>query len=336
MQAKEIAITAPRRAELRQFELDDRALGPGEVVIRTRVTLLSGGTEGAFFQAIPLPGRERLELPFLPGYANVGEVIAAGPAAHVQTGDTIYTMGRHASVVRMNTATRPCVRVPDDLPAEEAVFARLITVPLTTLRVSRARGGDRTAVVGLGLVGNLGAQVMREAGMDVTGVDLIPERRALALRCGIERVVDPREPDAVRDEHRLVLEATGSAKGTVTALALTQLGGEVSLVGTPWVADPSVPASVILEAIHIRYVTVLSGWEWQLPIVDVRGERSAIHQPGSIAHSSEYALDLLRRGRIHVRELVTHRYKPEDCQAAYEGAVDRKAEQLGALFLWPE
>jgi hypothetical protein len=40
--------------------------------------------------------------------------------------------------------------------------------------------------------------------------------------------------------------------------------------------------------------------------------------------------------RVHVKELVTHRYAPEECQTAYEGAVDRKAEQLGALFIWPD
>jgi threonine dehydrogenase-like Zn-dependent dehydrogenase len=207
-------------------------------------------------------------------------------------------------------------------------------VPLPTVRTAAARAGDRAAVVGLGLVGNLGAQVLRAAGMAVTGVDLLATRRELARRCGVEVVLDPRAEGAVQPQHRLVLEATGTARGAVTALALAQLGGEVSLVGTPWVADPTVPASAILEPIHMRFVTVRSGWEWQLPVHDMRGERSAVHQPGSVEHSTGYAFDLLERGAVQVLDLVTHRYAPEDCQTAYEGAVDRKDEQLGVLFLW--
>ncbi len=84
-------------------------------------------------------------------------------------------------------------------------------MPLTTLRIARARAGDRAAVVGLGLVGTLGAQLLREAGMAVTAVDPVAARRALAARCGRARVIDPREEGALRPEHRLVLEATGTA-----------------------------------------------------------------------------------------------------------------------------
>lgn len=335
MYGQQILITDPRRAELADLDLPTDDLGPSEVVIRTRVTLLSGGTEGAFFQGLPVPGRKRPPFPYPVGYANVGEVIAVGGAeAGVVPGALVYTMGRHASVVRVDASRRPCVPVPDGLPPEEAVFARLLTVPLTTLRIARARAGDRAAVVGLGLVGNLGAQLLREAGMAVTGVDLVAERRALATRCGIAGVVDSREEDALRPEHRLVLEATGTARGTVTALALAQPGGEVSLVGTPWVADPAVPASAILEPIHLRYITMLSGWEWQLPIHGSGGEPSGIHQPGTIVDGTGYALELLRQGKVRVRDLITHRFAPDDCQAAYEGAVDRKAEQLGVIFRW--
>lgn len=337
MRVQQIFITGQRRAELAEVDLSTDDLGPSEVIVRTRVTLLSGGTEGAFFQGLPLPGREPPPFPYPVGYANIGEVLAVGGAeAGVEPGALVYTMGRHAAVVRVDAARRPCVPVPDGLPPEEAVFVRLLTVPLTTVRVARARAGDRAAVVGLGLVGNLGVQLLQGAGMTVTAADLVASRRELALRCGIERAVDPREEGALRPEHRLVLEATGTARGTVTALALAAPGGEVSLVGTPWVADPSVPASAILEPIHLRYITVLSGWEWQLPIHGTPGDPGAIHQPGSIVTSSVYALDLLRRGRVRVRDLITHRFTPGECQEAYEGAVDRKDQQLGAIFIWDD
>lgn len=333
-QGQQIMVVAPRQVRLVDLEIPAGGLGRTEVLVRTCVTLLSGGTEGAFFQGLPIPGGEARPFPYTTGYANVGRVMAAGPQARVEPGDVVFTMGAHASHVRVDTATQLCVRVPDDLEPEQAVFARLLIVPLATLRTARARAGDPAAVVGLGLVGNLAAQVLQAAGMTTRAVELLPARRELAARCGLADVADPGEPGAVQPEHALVLEATGTAGGALTAIELARLGGEVSLVGTPWRAEPSVPASDLLRSIHVRYLTVRSGWEWQLPLHDGAGRADAVHQPGSVTHSTGYAFRLLSSQQVRVRELVTHRTTPDRCQDVYTGAVDRKSAQLGVLFDW--
>lgn len=332
-QGQRIMVVGPRQVRLGDFDVSAGDLGPTEAVVRTRVTLLSGGTEGAFFQGLPIPGGDPRPFPHPTGYANVGRVIAAGSRAGVGEGDVVYTMGGHASHVRVDTARQLCVGVPD-LEPEIAVFARLITVPLATVRTARARMGDPAAVVGLGLVGNLAAQVLQAAGMPTRAAELLPARRELAARCGVRDVVDPTDAGVVRPDHALVLEATGTASGTLTALELARLGGEVSLVGTPWVADPSLPASDVFRAVHVRYLTLRSGWEWQLPLCDVAGQASAVHQPGSVAHSTAYAFALLRSGQVRVRELITHRTTPDRCQEVYARAVDHKDEQLGVIFDW--
>lgn len=335
MQGKQILVTSYRQVRLESFDLSVEDLRPTEVVIQTRVTLLSGGTEGAWFLGLPIPGRRPLGYPHVTGYANVGTVIAVGgPEAGLTPGDVVFTMSSHASLARVDTARTLCAKVPDGIPVDEAVFVRLITVPLTSLRTATARIGDRGAVVGLGLVGNLGGQLLTSAGFETTGVDLLPARRELALSCGIARTVDPREEAAIRPEHRLVLEASGTAKGAVTAIALAQLGGEVSLVGTPWAPDPSVSSREILEPIHVRYITVRSGWEWQFPIPDVRDQPGGVHQLGSVTHNTQIAFVLLTQGKIRVQELITDHASPEECQRLYEGAVDRKDEQLGVIFHW--
>jgi threonine dehydrogenase-like Zn-dependent dehydrogenase len=189
-------------------------------------------------------------------------------------------------------------------------------------------------VIGLGVVGNLAAQVLQAAGMPSLAVERLPARRELAVRSGVHVVVDPADTDRLRPEHALVLEATGTADGAVAALDLARLGGEVSLVGTPWVADPSVPASDVLRAVHLRYLTLRSGWEWQLPLDDVAGQADAVHQPGSVTHSTTYAFDLLRSGKVRVDDLVTHRATPDLCQQVYVRAIDNKDVQLGAIFDW--
>src|SRR4051794_2524199 len=108
----------------------------------------------------------------------------------------------------------------------------------------------------------------------------------------------------------------------MVALDLARLGGEVALAGTPWVADPAAPASDVCRAVHVRSLTLRSGWEWQLPIQEPAGQPAAVHQPGSVAHSTGYAFTLLRQGKVRVRERITDRTTPAECQATYECAVD--------------
>lgn len=331
---QQIMVVGPRQARLEAFDVPAADLGATEILVRTRVTLLSGGTEAAFFQGLPIPGSDPRPFPYTTGYANVGEVIAVGADASVAEGELVYSLGHHASHVRVDTAHELCVPIPNRLEPEVAVFARLIAVPLATVRTARARAGDATAVVGMGLVGNLAAQVLQVAGMATLGVEPLLARRELAASCGVPNVVDPADADALRPEHALVLEATGTTEGTMTALGLARLGGEVSLVGTPWVADRLAAASDVFRAVHVRYLTLRSGWEWQLPLHDVAGEAGAVHQPGSVAHSTAYAFSLLGSGRVKVRELVTHRTTPDHCHEVYTRAVDRKDTQLGVIFDW--
>ena len=106
-------------------------------------------------------------------------------------------------------------------------------------------------------------------------------------------------------------------------------GGDVSLVGTPWgIGNPSISAQVLLERVFSGYITLRSGWEWQLPILETT------HGPGSIEQNARHALDLIRRGVLHVKELITHRVPPTAAQSAFEGLVDRKGEYLGVVIEW--
>jgi threonine dehydrogenase-like Zn-dependent dehydrogenase len=194
-----IAFTGPRRVELVDIDEPADVLAPTEALIRTKLTLLSGGTEGAWFQGQAIPGRPPMQYPFRTGYANIGEVISVGAGVTtVAPGDVVYSMGNHASLVKVDVASRVCVKVPPGLPIERAVFARLLTVPMASVRTAGARAGDRTAVTGLGLVGNLGAQLLQACGMPVTAADPIVARRELARKCGIESVIDPMAPGALR------------------------------------------------------------------------------------------------------------------------------------------
>jgi 2-desacetyl-2-hydroxyethyl bacteriochlorophyllide A dehydrogenase len=331
LDGKKVVFRTPGVAELEPIEVDEGSLGPTEVVVRTEVTLISPGTELAnLHDRLGMHSDAPREYPVRNvGYANVGVVVAAGDDLRLEPGQRVYSMGNHASVIRLDARERICAPVPDGVPPEQAVFVRLATVSMTTMRTTPARGGDGVAVVGLGLVGNLAAQVFQACGSVVNAFDLSPARRATAERCGIRSVHDGARTADFARAHRLVVEATGSAQALAGAVGLAQNGGEIVMIGAPWGGDENaVPSSRLTRDVFFRFLRLRSGSEWEIP-----------RQPNplmadSILANTETGLRWLADGRLNVAPLITHRIAPEQIQAAYDGLRDRRDEYLGVILRW--
>jgi len=331
MRDRRVVFPAQNVVEIESFELDSSPPGPHEIVVESRVTLLSPGTELALLQG--KLAFEDDDPPVYPmtsvGYANIGTVLAAGSETQVQPGDRVYTMGAHASRDRLDVRTRLCVPVPEGLADDLAVMTRLATVSMTTMITTIARPGDAVAVVGLGLVGNLAAQVFQASGMRVHAFDLDANRRDIATRAGILTVRDGSAMPEFSQQHRLVIEASGSARALASSIDLAAPGGEIVMIGAPWGGRAnSVLSSDLTRLIFLRFLTLRSGSEWEIP---------RLPQPlvsGSNYQNSVTALDWIARGLLLVEPLVTHRIRPEDVPAAYAGLATSPGKYLGVVVDW--
>ena len=78
---------------------------------------------------------------------------------------------RHQSVARFDHRERLCVPLPAGLGVDVAPLARLAQVGGVSLQLAAARPGDSVAVIGLGPVGNLVAQLAHVSGYRVVGVE---------------------------------------------------------------------------------------------------------------------------------------------------------------------
>jgi threonine dehydrogenase-like Zn-dependent dehydrogenase len=81
------------------------------------------------------------------------------------------------------------VKLPDGVAAEHACFATLGSIALNGVRIAQISLGEHVAVVGLGLVGQLIAQLARLQGATVIAIDLKPERVELARHMGADHAV---------------------------------------------------------------------------------------------------------------------------------------------------
>ena len=326
-----ILFTAPGRAEF-QRSIAPEIESPTDIIIETEYSIVSAGTELAC-----LAGLESwAPLPHCPGYGSVGRVIARGTDVRdIALGQRVMTFGKHAKHARVD---RMAVPVPDDLDPIEATFARMASVAITAVRVADAELGNFVAVIGLGLVGNLAAQLFGLAGCEVIGIDSSERRREQAAACGIPHVLasSPNLRAEIADITRgrmcaTVVEATGlSAVASDVAPQLAAKLGEIVLLGSPR-APHATDVTPFLSALHLcsGASSVKGALEWRYPVLE--------HDSGgghSVEGNVRQLLRFLSQGRLKVKPLLTHLANPADCQAVYEGLAHQKDIYTGVFFDW--
>jgi len=316
-----ITFTARERAELLPVERDPSPLQPDEVAGRTIASLVSTGTElNAGFLGDSFPRRT--------GYAAVFRVEEMGTrVSRFRRGDLAYCMGAHQSFQRVPESN--AIPVPEGLSPDEAVFARLIGVSMSTLTTTTARPPQRVLVTGLGIVGHLAARIFRLCGYEVFGCDPSERRREIAQEAGITPVY-PRVPvEDLAGTIALVLECSGNEEAALDGCRVVCKRGEVVLVGTPWRRYTERTAFELTHAIFHHYAVVRSGWEWELPL------HPQDFRTNSIYGNQEAALRWLAERRISVKGLYSTA-SPQVCQRVYRSLLHGDWPTLTAVFDWEQ
>jgi 2-desacetyl-2-hydroxyethyl bacteriochlorophyllide A dehydrogenase len=314
VKAERIVFTAVGRCEVETVDIDEN-LRSSEVLIRNRLGLISPGTELAIFT-----GQHRgfedpnhwAQYPWSPGYCNVGEVVGAGRAViGLAVGDRVTHEGTHATFARQHSAS--VVKIPDGIDDARAVFFKLAGIAATPQMVSPVGFGERAAVVGLGMVGNLAAQLCAQAGAwSVVGVDPAPHRRAIAKACRVAPIASVSE---LADAVPYVIEAVGLGETVRDAIGATAPGGRTIILSSP---REKVELDPYFDVHH--------------PSKQLIGTHESARDRAQRRPFDEYLLDLLASGRLAVDPFVTHRvpFGP-DLKHAYEGLRDDPNTWMGVL-----
>jgi len=316
-----ITFTAHEQAELLAVARPGSPLGATQVEGRTLASLVSAGTELA-------DGYRGKSFPYVPGYAAVFEVQAVGSQAQgIAPGDRVFSMGHHQSWQRAEQDA--VLRLPPNLAPEEAVFARLMSVSMSTLCTTTARPPAPVLVMGLGLVGHLAAKIFACCGYEVWACDPCDSRREIALQSGIANVLAEASADSLPVSGRvaLALECSGHEAAVLQACRAVRKRGEVVLVGSPWRRYTELFAHDLTHAIFHNYVVLRSGWEWEVP------RQPTDFRAGSIDENLAAALRWLAQSRVDVRGLAQIT-APADAQAAYQDLMHARLSRLAVVFDW--
>ena len=326
-----VVLPGERRVEFRETPVPEP--GHGQVLVRMRASGLCGSDLRAIYREHTGVGAERYQN-VIAGHEPCGEVEAVGPGVQsFKRGDRVVLYhivgcgvcrfcrsgfmincsapvpqraaygwqrdGGHAPFLLAEERT--LVRLPDELTYVDGalVACGFGTAYQSILRVG-VSGRDRTLVVGLGPVG-LGAVMLAAAsGAEVIGVDLLPDRLALAREAGAAHAVEAGENAAAQIMEltgghgvETAIDCSGSGAGRHLCLEAAREWGRVAFVGEGGTVTFE-PSPLLLH----KQLTLHGSWVCGLV-------------------EMEQLVEWLARKGLHPESTVTHRFALEQAAEAY-------------------
>ncbi|MCY2930931.1 MAG: bi-domain-containing oxidoreductase [Planctomycetota bacterium] len=345
-------------------------VGRGSVLIQTRASLISAGTEKMLVEfgkssliakarSQPdkvkqvldkiktdglLPTLEavfnRLDEPLPLGYCASGVVLEVSPdVTEFRPGDRVASNGPHAEIVCV--PKNLCAKIPDGVTDEEAAFTVLASIGLQGIRLANPTFGERVVVVGLGLIGLIAVRLLRAAGCEVLGVDLVPRRLELARACGAQTVNaaqgDPVAAAAAWTEGRGVdaVLITASAKNddiAHQAALMCRKRGRIVLVGV-------VGLNLRRDDFYAKELSFQVSCSYGPGRYDEHYEQQGQDYPLGFVRWTEQRnfaaiLAAIQSRQLAVGDLVTDRFALADAAAAYSKIADDPTA-MGVMLTYP-
>ena len=150
--------------------------------------------------------QERLSIEQPTGYSLSGIVVAVGAGVEgCAPGDRVACAGSqcafHAELVRI--PRNLLVQIPESVGFDEASSVALGAIAMQGVRRASPTLGETFVVIGLGVLGQLTAQILKANGCRVIGIDLDRDRLALAHKYGMHWGVHPDDGSDVQSVARL-------------------------------------------------------------------------------------------------------------------------------------
>ena len=333
---------------IRLIEEDVPQLRDGAVLVEVHASLVSPGTELGGWRGLkakrdsPDAGAEGGSF----GYSNAGVVLDVGEGVEeFRPGDRVACIGR-GYAMHTDYAVVPhnlCVALPEAVSYVQGSYAMLSATALHALRCGRPEFGEYTAVVGLGIVGQLAAQLYRLAGNYVIGWDTIGFRVEIARRCGIDAAVTVGREDELAHTR----DFTGGAGLDAAVLAF---GGDANeavaaLEKCMKVSPDGHPTGRLIAVGAPRF-------EYTSSSTNIEVRRASRTGPGYHDESWEFGrpyppvfirwttrtnlalcIRLIAEGRLNVDALTTHQIPLERVDKGISAIIDDPDSILGVAFV---
>jgi predicted dehydrogenase/threonine dehydrogenase-like Zn-dependent dehydrogenase len=245
----------------------------------------------------------------------------------------------HAEVDRI--PANLCVPLPEDVSFEEGCFACIGSIALHGVRQADVSLGERVAVIGLGLVGQLTGLLLRATGCTVVGVDLdtavLDQARAIGAAdlCFPSAALGDVVPREAESCDAVIVTAATSSNGPVElAPRLCRDRGRVVIVGNVGLQIPR--AAYYEKEIDLRLSRSYGPGRYDRAYEEHGQDYPIGYVRWTEGRNMKAIVELIAAGRLPVARLTTARVRLEDAATAYERLTDDGASPLGVVIQYRE
>jgi len=329
-----VTFVGPCQAEVRCEALP--APPPGQMLVKTRLSAISSGTElliyrGQFPGGLPvdesipaLPGD--FHYPLCYGYAAVGNVVELGAGLPEDwLGRPVFSFQPHTSHFLATPAT--VFPLPEGLSPESACFLPNMETAVNFVQDGAPLLGEHVMVLGQGIVGLLTTALLSQFPLQsLITADKYACRRNASLALGVTASLDPQAP-GFREHLRTLLpagadltyELSGAPATLNDAIAATMFSGRV-VIGS-WYGSKPVQLD-LGGAFHRSRIRLISSQVSSL----------APELTGRWDKSRRFALAWQAIQRIRPEKWITQRFPHEAAAQAYQLLDHSPSESIQVIL----
>ncbi|PWK18013.1 bi-domain-containing oxidoreductase [Xanthomarina spongicola] len=341
-------------------------LGKGMVIVKNHYSIISAGTEGSTVQAArkSLIGKakerpqqvkqvfdtlkkqgpiqtyravmKKLDAYSPLGYSCAGEIIEVGEGVtEFEVGDKVACAGagyaNHAEIV--SVPINLCVKLDSNANLKDAAYNTLGAISMQGVRQADLRLGESCVVIGLGLLGQLAALILKASGVTVIGVDVSESAVNQALEnkvvdlgltrdtAGIEEQI-LNATNGIGADAVIIAAATSSLDPINFAGAITRKKGKVVVLG-------AVPTGFDRDPFWYRKELELKmACSYGPGRYDLNYEEKGIDYPVAYVRwtekrNMEAFQSLISTNRIDIGYLTTHEFDFDNAKQAFDLVVEK-------------
>lgn len=315
-------------SDVRVEELSRPSVGEGEILVRVAASGICGSDVLEWYRL--------KKAPLVLGHEIAGTVEETGPGVSAwKRGDRVFVshhvpcntcrtcLGGHHTACRTLHTTNfdpggfaefvrvPSLqtevgtfRIPDGVSFAEGTFIEPLGCVIRAQRLTRISPGDSVLVIGTGISGLLHVALAAAGGAGhVMAVDINDWRLKAAGRFGADLLLEAGEdlPDRVAavNDGRLadrVIVCTGASQAVSQSMACVEGGGTVLFFGAP---EPGAEITLPFPDIWRREITLQTSY-------------------GAAPSDFPAAIELIRRRRVPVADMITHRLPLDEIARGFE------------------
>lgn len=337
---KVVTFFGPRKVGITEYE--DAILNPNEVRLQTLYSGISAGTELTHYRGsnvylhklwkdtdrlfLSTEGTTSKTYPiFGSGYEECGKVVELGSAVtKVKCGDVVYGTWQHRTHHIVNEEYAAGRLLPSSLDPILGIFSQMTAIAYNGVLDAAVRLGETVAIFGLGVPGQICAQMLKRSGARVIGVDRLDTRLAFGQNQGwVDITVDGKQ-DQVAEKikeitnHKgvdIAIEVSGSYAALHEAIRSVVYSGKIVSLGFYQGGGQSL---FLGEEFHHNRINLVCS--------QISGVSPELSNRWNVDRMVRRGIELQAEGVLNLKPLISHRFPLAQVADAYR-LLDEQSDQ---------